>query len=140
MFFVVELKRVIWISSIPLVIIFLLNLECNISGYFTIQNETTCFPNSYRFVMSGVSMRILRSVFFFCGIEFKNWMSSRMKLFLFYKNECRRISISLRSPLDGPATISLTLCSQRFGISMHSDFCVSTEIFISSDYGIFGIP
>ena len=34
------------ISSISSVIIFLLNLGCYVSGYFSIQNEMVSFPNS----------------------------------------------------------------------------------------------
>ena len=49
------------IISIPSVIIFLLNLGCNVSGYLSIHNEMACFLNSwgillYRFVTSNVAM------------------------------------------------------------------------------------
>ena len=58
-------------------IIFFLNLGCNVSGYLSIQNEMTCFPNSwgillYRFVTSNIAMNILGS--FFSGMEFKKSM------------------------------------------------------------------
>ena len=34
------------IVSIPSMIIFLLNLGCNVSRYLSVQNEMACFPNS----------------------------------------------------------------------------------------------
>ena len=66
-------------GSISSVINFLLNLWCNVSGYFSIQNEMACFPNSwgillFRFVMSNVTMSVSESIF--CGMEFKKWMLS----------------------------------------------------------------
>ena len=50
-------------------ITFLLNLGCNVSGYFSFQNKMACFPVSrgillYRFVMSNVTMNVLVPVFF----------------------------------------------------------------------------
>ena len=63
------------INSKPSMIKFSLNLECNVSGCLSIQNEKACFPNSwgillYRFVTSNVAMRVLGSIF--SGMEFKN--------------------------------------------------------------------
>ena len=50
-------------------IIFLLNLGFNVSGYLSIQNEMACFPNSwgillYRFVTLNVAMSEFGSIFF----------------------------------------------------------------------------
>ena len=58
---------------------FLLNRECNVSGYLFVQNEMACFLNSweillYRFVMSNVAMSVLGSIF--SGMEFKKSMLS----------------------------------------------------------------
>ena len=60
-------------------IIFLLNIVCNMSGYLFVQNEMACFPNSwgillYRFGMSNVTMNVLGSIF--SGMEFKKSMLS----------------------------------------------------------------
>ena len=62
------------IISIPSMIIFLLNIGCNVSGCLSIQNEMAYFPNSwgillYRFVTSNVAMSVLGSIF--SGMEFK---------------------------------------------------------------------
>ena len=51
------------------------------------------------------------------------------------------MSISLLSLLvrhDGPAIMALNLRSLGFGISIYSDFCVSTAFFICLDLCIFG--
>ena len=48
-----------------------------------------------------------------------------------FRKGCK-ISISLVSLFaghDGPATMDLNLRSLGFGISIHSDFCVSTAFF-----------
>ena len=55
-----------------------INLGCNISRYFSIQNEMACFPNSwgilpYRFVTSNVTISVLGTDFY--GMEFKKWVS-----------------------------------------------------------------
>ena len=67
--------------------------------------------------------------FFFCGMEYKKWMSFLRWLFILCRNGTSRISISLM--LVGhhePATIGLKLRSHGFEISMYSDFCVVTAI------------
>ena len=63
----------------PSLIIFLLILVCNISGYLSIKYELACFPNSwgillYRFMTSNVAMSVLESIF--PGIQFKKSMLS----------------------------------------------------------------
>ena len=68
---------------------FLPNLVFSVSGYFSIQNESACFPNSwwilmYRFVTSNVIMSVSESVFFFCDMEFEKLMLSQIKFFFFY--------------------------------------------------------
>ena len=74
MFMLLNWKELLF--SISSVINFLLNLGCNVSGYFSIQNEMSCLPNPwgillYRSVMSNVTMRVLKSIV--CGMEFKKW-------------------------------------------------------------------
>ena len=61
------------IISIPFMMNFLLNLRCIVSGYLSIQNEMTCFPNSwgillYGFVTPNGAMSVLGSIF--SGMEF----------------------------------------------------------------------
>ena len=67
------------IISITSMIVFLLNLRCNVSGYLSIQNEMACFPNSwgillYRFVTSNVAMSVMGSIF--SAMEFTKSMLS----------------------------------------------------------------
>ena len=52
---------------------FLLNLGCNVSGYFSPQNEMATFLNSweillYRFIMSNITMSVSGLVFLWYGI------------------------------------------------------------------------
>ena len=71
-------KELLMIISVPFMIIFLLNLGCNVSGYLSIQNEITCFPNSRGillvtlFVTSNVTMSVLGPLV--SGMEFKKSM------------------------------------------------------------------
>ena len=127
------------IISIPSNIKILLNLGRNLSWCLSIQNEIACFLNSwgilrYRFVTSNVAISVQGSIF--SGMEFKESMLPLIYLFILFRKGCNKMSISLLGLLvghDDPATMVLNLRSLGFGISICSDFCVSTAFFICLD-------
>ena len=98
-----------------------------------------CFPNSwaillYRFVTSYVIISWLGSIY--CGLEFFKILSL-IKLFNLFRKSYSKMTISLLNLFvgyDGLAIRGLDLGSLWFGISIYSDFCVSTALLICFDF------
>ena len=80
-------------------------------------------------------------IFFFLWYKVLKVDATTYEAFILSRNGWSRIFtcfVSLLIGHDGPVTNGQNLTSLGIGISMYSDFCISTAISISSDLLIFG--